>query len=115
MLRLDLPADAPGRRRVRLLACKARELVAERLRQRLFSGLQRPDLVERHMQAPQQADAQKRLRVLLSVVAVAVLQPRRGEQPLPLIKANVGAVHAAARLHLANGHKNASFFVLFSR
>ena len=28
---------------------------------------------------------------------------------------NVGAVHAAARLHLANGHKNASFFVLFSR
>ena len=105
----DLPADSLGGRRLLLLAFELGKLRAERIGERLFAGLERADVVQTDVQAPQEPDAQQRLHVLLGIVTVAVWQTLRGQKPLALIKADVRAFHLAARFDLPDRHGRTSF------
>ena len=104
----DLPADGLGGHRL-LLAFELGKLRAERIGERLFAGLERADVVQTDVQAPQEPDAQQRLHVLLGIVAVAVRQTLRGQKPLALIKADVRAFHLAVRFDLPDRHGRTSF------
>ena len=50
----DLPADGLGGRRLLLLAFELGKLRAERIGERLFAGLERADVVQTDVQAPQE-------------------------------------------------------------
>ena len=103
-LPLDGAAHVPGGEQLAALPLQQGGAALHGLSQGQGAVLQGPDLLKGELQLPQQLDLQKVLAVLLRVAAVAVLLPRRDQQALLLVVADVGPGHPRALFQFFDGH-----------
>lgn len=100
-----LPADTrPSPLQLGALRSQLRLPLPQRRIQGQLPPLQAPDGLQRQAQLTQQLDLAQGVRVLLRIIPVAVFLPPGADQPLLLVKADVGPGHVQQRLQLADIH-----------
>ena len=98
------PAHGLIRPGLLLPAAQGRQPLGQGLGQGQLPGLHGSDLLNGHVQPPQQADAQQGLQVIGAVVPIAVFPPGRMHQPLLFIVSDVGPGQPGALLYVLDMH-----------